>query len=193
MEPTTTETLGETKLSPISLALDDYEDLFSDFDNRPYAERLLSDDLLFELKRASLDRLEEGLEVLFTIPKDRRNANLEKTIKERMKAHFRRHRRRLEDKLKRDRRTGTWMLLAGVAIMFLATAILFYTPKNFLTSFIVVLLEPAGWFTFWEGLDFIVFRSRESTPDLRFYRKMTGAKVLFQNLPEPPAPPRPKA
>jgi hypothetical protein len=71
------------------------------------------------------------------------------------------------------------MVALGVVFMFVATYLLTYTAKNLWTTFIVVLLEPAGWFTFWEGLDQVLFRAKEITPDLAFYRKMTGAKISF--------------
>lgn len=76
------------------------------------------------------------------------------------------------------------MAALGVAFMFLATYLLTYTVKNIWTTFIVVLLEPAGWFTFWEGSYLILFQSKEINPDLAFYRKMIGAKISFIPNPE---------
>ena len=52
----------------ISLILDDYNDLFSDFDPRHYSERALSDDFLAESKRASRDKPAGSLEVKFLVP-----------------------------------------------------------------------------------------------------------------------------
>jgi hypothetical protein len=170
---------GAAKASSIRFGLDEYDDIFSDFDPRPYSERMLSDDFLYELKRASLDREEKGLELTLLVPKERRNQAQEKVILERLKAHFRRQRRRLEEKRKGERRTGVRMVALGVIFMFLATWLLFRYKQDLWSSFVVVLLEPAGWFTFWEGLNLVLFKSRETTPDLGFYRKMAGAKIAF--------------
>jgi hypothetical protein len=170
---------GPAKASSIRFGLDEYDDIFSDFDPRPYPERMLSDDFLYELKRASLDREEKGLELTLQVPKERRNAAQEKVILERLKAHFRRQRKRLEEKRKGERKTGLRMIALGVVFMFLATWLLFRYKQELWSSFVVVLLEPAGWFTFWEGLNLVLFKSRETTPDLGFHRKMAGARITF--------------
>ena len=179
MDPNEGAFLGSAKASPVSLSLDDYEDLFSDFDPRPFSERMLSDDFLHELKRASLDKDEEGLALVLLLPKEKRNAGQEHIIKERLKEHFKRHRRRLEEKVRGERKTGLFMVALGIVFMFTATYSLLSAGRGLWMTFIVVLLEPAGWFTFWEGLNMILFQVREATPDLGFYRKMTGAKISF--------------
>jgi hypothetical protein len=177
------EFFGEVEASLVSFSLDDYADLFSDFDPRPYSERMLSEDFLYELKRASVDKEEAGLALIFLLPKEKRNAGHEHTIKERLRGHFKRHLRRMEEKIKGERKTGFRMVVLGIVFMFLATYFLFYTEKNAWMNFVVVLLEPAGWFTFWEGLNLIVFRTKEIAPDLGFYRKMTSAKISFRSPP----------
>jgi len=64
--------------------------------------------------------------------------------------------------------------------MFLATFILFrYEDKSLLINFLVILLEPGGWFLFWEGLGLIVFKTKERFPDLEFYEKMSKVEILF--------------
>jgi hypothetical protein len=184
VEPTEAELPTLSKALAINLALDEYDDIFSDFDPRPFSQRALSEDFLYELKRASLAKEESGLNVVLMLPKDKRFAGQEHLIRDRLKEHFKRHRRQLQEKLKSQRISGLKMAALGVVFMFIATYLLTYTVKNIWTTFIVVLLEPAGWFTFWEGLDQIVFRAKEITPDLAFYRKMTGAKINFISNPE---------
>jgi len=191
-DPSPDKTAGEfpgvAKASSISLALEDYEDIFSDFDPRPYAERSLSEDFLYELQRAALNKEESGLTVTLLMPKEERNTGREKVILERLRDHFRRHCRRLEEKRKADIRMGAWMVVLGVAFLFAATTILYEFKQTLWTAFIVVLLEPAGWFTFWEGSSLILFKKKEIVPELVFYRKMSGARIVFAAVPPPPAP-----
>ncbi|HUO57751.1 MAG TPA: hypothetical protein VMV05_06195 [bacterium] len=179
---------GESKASPISFALDDYEDIFSDFDPRPYLERMLSDDFLYELKRAALGKEEKGLVLTLLLPKEKRNPGHEKVIVERLRGHFRRNYRRRAEKVKSETWKGGVMVGLGVAFMFIATWLLLEFEKTLWSSFVVVLLEPAGWFTFWEGLNLILFRREEGAPDLDFYRKMAGVKIGFGSAPTPPLP-----
>src|SRR5579859_7557489 len=98
----TSEFPGVAKASSIHLALEDYEDIFSDFDPRPYPERSLSEDFLYELQRAALNKEEKGLVVTLLMPREERNTAREKVILERLRDHFRRHHRKLEEKRKGD-------------------------------------------------------------------------------------------
>jgi hypothetical protein len=42
-----------------------------------------------------------------------------------------------------------------------------------------VLLEPAGWFAVWFGLDQLFYGTRELAREHAFYRKMARADVVF--------------
>ena len=77
---------------------------------------------------------------------------------------------------------GIYFALAGTAIMLIATFTLFkYHEESFFKSFMVVLLEPAGWFLFWEGLSQVIFESRKKVPDVYFYHKMSKAEISFNS------------
>src|SRR5579883_721342 len=124
IEKKPTEAHAVDKATSISLALDEYEDLFSDFDPRPYSERSLSEDFLHELKRAAMSKEEKGLSLFLLLPKDKHNAAHEHIILERLRGHFRHHHRLLEEKRKDVAKTGAWMFALGVVFMFLATYLL---------------------------------------------------------------------
>jgi len=48
-------------------------------------------------------------------------------------------------------------------------------------TFLVILLEPGGWFLFWEGLNLIIFETKEETPDFSFYEKMSKCSINFSS------------
>ena len=77
--------------SEISLILDTYDDIFSDFDPRPYEERALSDDFLLEAKKASRDKATGTIELIFMMPAGKRDTHKESLIKRRLRDHFRKH------------------------------------------------------------------------------------------------------
>ena len=166
--------------SEISLLLDTYDDIFSDFDPRPYSERALSDDFLLEAKKASRDKESGKVELEFLIPKHLKNANQEYLIKKRLRSHFKKHHTRLTQEKKVVIKGGITFTITGIFLMLVATYILFSTlQKTFITSFVIVLLEPGGWFLFWTGLDKIVLESKKFKPDIEFYEKMSRAKINF--------------
>ena len=175
---------GETQrllqLSKISLLLDSYDDIFSDFDPRAYSQRALSDDFLSEAKRASRDRASGTIELRFLVPVTIRNPNNELIIKKRLREHFRKHYALIKNEIDTVIKQGITFIISGILIMLITTFILLrQNQRNFLMSFFVVLLEPAGWFLFWEGLELIIFKSKIKKPDLDFNEKMAKCEMTF--------------
>ena len=166
--------------SEISIIIDDYEDIFSDFDPRPFSHRALSDDFLIEAKRASADKSIEDLELKFLLPAHERRLSQEKIIRRRLREHFIRHFNiQLKEKFKILRK-GSSFLVAGIIFMMITTFLLYKFHESSLgLSFLIILLEPAGWFSFWEGLNILFFESKHVNPDLDFYKKMAHVKISF--------------
>jgi hypothetical protein len=162
----------------VSLWLDTYDDIFSDFDPRPYGQRALSEDFLAEARRAVRDRPDEVPELRLLIAAPARSLDDEATIRKRLRDHFRRH----ADRLGRERRRAVWMSLgvsvAGFAVM-TASALLRRQPETVARTVLHVFLEPAGWFAVWFGLDQFFYGTRDVAREHAFYRKMARAEVVF--------------
>lgn len=166
----------QPETSEISLRLEQYSDIFSDFDIRPYGKRALSVDFLDEIKRAVNNGNEGKIELILHVPEKERKEYEEIIIKERLTAHFKRHYHLLLKEKRHVMNLGISMATAGVVFMIIATFLLFKDPaKSLLLSFLIVLLEPAAWFLLWEGMNQIIFNSKNINPDLNFYRKMYDA------------------
>ncbi|MBI4448201.1 hypothetical protein HY643_04415 [Candidatus Woesearchaeota archaeon] len=167
-------------LSEISLWLDCYDDIFSDFDPRPYSDRELSDDFLAAAKKATRDKPLGIIELKFLIPSAKRDTNQENLIKRRVREHFKKQYGWFNDEVTAIIKKGALFTILGVILMFTATAIIYKGQEdNLFISFLIVLLEPAGWFMFWEGLGHIFFESKKKKSDLDFYKKMSKCKVEF--------------
>lgn len=163
----------------IGFQLDSYTDLFSDFDPRPYSKRALSDDFLSEAKKLTLGR-EEDIDIEFLLPTKNRNSTQESIIRKRLLSHFHHHHTSLEAEKLKILRLGLLFLVSGIALMFAATFLLVSLQKGFLPRFGIILLEPASWFLFWEGLSLLLFRSKHKNPERRFYEKMHKARIFFK-------------
>jgi hypothetical protein len=173
--------------SAISLWIDDYDDIFSDFDPRPFSQRALSEDFLAEAKRAVRDRREGVPELRFLVPAPVRNLAGEATIRKRLREHFRKH----ADRLGRLHRRSVWTSLAIAAAGFgvmTASAFLRSQPEAFWRTLLNVVLEPSGWFAVWFGLDRLVYGARDIGREREFYRKMAKAEVVFVAYVEEGAP-----
>lgn len=164
----------------ISLWLDDYNDIFSDFDSRPLPHRLISQDFLKEAKRASQEKPSGAVELVLSLPESKRVSGQEGIIKKRLRDHFKREAKLILEKVQKTYLQGFAFILAGIVLMFVATWLLFSQAEaDFMISFFVIFLEPAGWFFFWEGLHLVVFEAIALKPDLSFLEKMAKCDVKF--------------
>lgn len=178
-EKSSTEKHRLLKMAEISLWLDTYDDIFSDFDSRPFSERALSDDFLLEIKKGSLDKEDGAIELKFLIPAEQRNLPTELLIKKRLKEHFKKHHNQLASEMKKIRIRGIIMAAAGVAMILTATQVAGFANQSFFTHLIRVILEPGGWFTGWTGLDQFYYTVSEIKPHYDFYQKMEHAEITF--------------
>lgn len=168
------------RIGEISLWLDTYDDIFSDFDSRPFAERALSQDFLEEAKRAIRGKPSGDILLTFLMPKKLRNVAQETMIRKRLFEHFVNHNFSLKKEKRNVVMRGIVFALAGLILMFITTAILYATEqKGYLITFLIVLLEPAGWFLFWDGLELAIFEAQKMNKDLEFYKKMENCEIRF--------------
>jgi len=168
--------------SEVSLVLGAYNDIFSSFDPRPFSERSLSVDFLAEAKRATRETDKGELELRILLPIAQRKVEKESAIKKRLREHFRKHADILDKERRGISHQGLFFIIFGIIFMFVAAYVLFKYPLDTLfLNFLVVLLEPGGWFLLWEGLDLMIFKSKEGKADLDFYRKMSRADIVFSH------------
>ena len=164
----------------ISLWIDNYDDIFSDFDPRSYSQRALSDDFLIEAKKAV--REAKGVLILrFLVPTSVRNNQQESMIRRRLREHFRKHHDNAEREMRGLVRNGILLALGGFALMLAAAFIAHAQRESFLSIFLTVLFEPAGWFMVWYGMDKIFYTAKEKRTELDFYQKMSKVDIDFDS------------
>jgi hypothetical protein len=170
----------------ISFALDDYNDLFSDFDNREYSKRALSDDFLNECKKASLDKKNQKLELLISLPSKERNVKKEEIISERLKGHFSKHYHILKSEKSKYIKNSIVMIFLGVLFSVANSLIHFYCDSKNIVGFSILLgiSEPASWFLIWEGMNKRFFIPIVQKSELEFYKKMSKISIIFNNIKE---------
>lgn len=167
--------------SEISLILDTYDDIFSDFDPRPYSIRGLSDDFINEAKKALRETKPDVFELKFLIPEMQRRPGQEPLIKKRLKDYFKKQLMMLEKEMKSVRKNGVKLAIIGFILMI--SAALLYTlnsgSNQLWIQLLVIPIEPAGWFFVWEGFERIFNYTKEKKPDIEFYKKMNKAEISF--------------
>jgi hypothetical protein len=164
----------------IPLVLDSYNDLFSNFDPRPYSQRALSKDFLLECQKASIDKTRE-IELKFLINKKERNFKEEELITKRIKEHFNKHFLEKKKELFRMRLIGFIWFLLGCFLIVLTT-FLDLQNQSFTIKILVAIAHPGGWFFLWEGLGKIIIHSKEKKEEHLFNKKMNKIKISFFSI-----------
>ncbi|MBS3090953.1 hypothetical protein J4217_00715 [Candidatus Pacearchaeota archaeon] len=167
------------QMSEVSLILDTYNDIFSSFDPRPYSQRSLSIDFLNEAKRATRDLPNGQIQLKLLVPYQLRSLQQETLIKRRLKEHFAKHHKLLHDDSRKLRIKGIGMAFLGVVFISIATFLASLAIQNYFIRFLEILLEPAGWFTAWTGLEDVYYTGRELSKEISFYEKVSQAEITF--------------
>ena len=167
------------KLAEISILLDSYDSIFSDFDPSPYSERTLSDDFIMQSKKLSRNKSGKKIALNLLLPKNKRNDVDEKIIIKRLHTYFKSVHQELTHEVKKINIRGLYLTVTGFILMMAASYISYLNTQKFHIHLLLVLFEPAGWFLLWVGLDHLVYSSKETKKDLSFYSKMTKSEIEF--------------
>lgn len=169
-------------LRDISIWIDIYDDIFSDFDPRNFSERNISDDFIYEVKKVSLESDFHIGALKLLIPEKNRNTENENTIIKRLHSHFKKSHAAFRGKMKTKRKNGSLLAVLGMGMMLGASYISSLQSGRFLMHSLLVLLEPAGWFMVWIGMDNLLGTSRELKPEFDFYNKLEKSKIVFVSI-----------
>ena len=172
-------------LKEIGIVIDTWDDIFSDFDPRPLAERTVSEDFLDELrKRYKETRSGEFLITIYAPPSLKDEAS-EKMVSQRLKKHFRHKFLQKKKVIIKIRMRGLVFVLIGVcSLSFLTLATYFRFLSDLAIQICGILLMPLGWFGFWEGLSKLIDTSPVVLHDEKLFEKLSKAKFSFQYITE---------
>jgi len=164
-------------LKSIQIALDNYDDIFSDFDISPYEKRTLSDDFLNEIKRRYLVTGKGEIEVRFTVPREERKIKVEETIQKRLKRYFKEQEKNVEDKIRKTKENGSLRVIAGFLLLSLEV-IIYDLPEWYLQALSVVIV-PAGWYSFYTGFERLFEISGDFEKQKEFFDRFYKARYSF--------------
>lgn len=166
----------------ISLWLDSYDDIFSDFDPRLFSERNISDDFLDEIKKVSAENELSVNEIKLLLPAKNRNQDIELLIIKRLRAFFNATYHYHLIKKNNERKRGFIFIFIGIIMMTLASVISSNRTSNLLMNSLLMFVEPSGWFLVWSGMDFLIQISKKEKIELDFYEKILKSKIVFGNI-----------
>lgn len=163
----------------LSLWIDSYNDIFSDFDPRPFSERMISEDFIAQIKRASKEFRDKISVFKLLVPQGTQHEGSEKVIRRRLQSYFVSMHEQIADEMKNNRSRSLYFIVAGISLMLVSSYITYLKLSSFHFSVLLVLFEPGGWFLFWTGLDLFFSFSRSKKGETEFYSKLIDTHIEF--------------
>jgi len=168
----------------IQISLDTYDDIFSDFDPRPYSQRELSQDFLHEMQQRYLETPQGRIEVRFDLPAGVRDPKLDATAKKRIRDHFEIERKREEAKILHIKWKGVKYVVLGSGALIVATLPLLEWSDNVLMNIGSTILMPIAWFFSFTGASIYVDDWKEARERAVFCARFEKANYVFVDEPQ---------
>ncbi len=166
----------------ISIWVDKYGDLFSDYDSRDFTERALSDDFIMEVRKLVRELPSEKIEIKFNLMEEPSNAETEAIIIKNIHEHFAYYADVVQKEMNQIFRNGCLMCAGGfgliISLAFLGAVA---TESSFINGSHMA-LEPIGWFLAWTGLDMVFQQSKKEQETIDFNLKMTRSEITFMSF-----------
>ena len=164
----------------LSLWLDDYDDIYSDFDSRNYLKRRISSDFISELKMSLNNRSQNINDLILLLPHEKRNINTEQKITRNLINYFTQQLQFYHSKYQKNLKKGLILFIVAIIIMILNSVVSSNLNNNLLASIIRIVLEPSGWFLIWVAFDILYYDLKEIKKEKYFFRELAGIKIFFQ-------------
>jgi hypothetical protein len=163
-------------LQSVHIALDTYDDIFSDFDPSPYETRLLSDDFLNELHKRYVETPKGNFSITLTLPRALRSEKKEILIKKRIKDYFKGRLKGLDKSYGNKLKMGAIRIIIGGFV----SSIVFVVPV-LEQALIAALISPLLWYLMWSGFEAISEASRKLKKRKNFIEKFHKADYVFKD------------
>ena len=165
----------------IEVALDNYEDIFNEWDPAPFKRRDIDPDLRTFFEECSGEiSLKHGIAIVFFLPKGEIDMEKQQKCIEGLHNFFRFNKYLIEKEIMRSRKNAVKHLLIGV--LFLAIAVLFehQFEKDVLFDILGQGLFIGGWVFIWEAISSVAFRHGELTYSIREWDRFLDAPIAFK-------------
>ncbi|WP_448570292.1 hypothetical protein [Trichothermofontia sp.] len=165
----------------IEVALDQYTDIFSEWDPAPFKRRDLDADLKLYLEESSAEiPFKYPIEICFTLPPERRNEAMEPSVRTGLQngINFKLYLLRRELKVINTRTLR--YVLAGLVTLVVARLLSEPAEQHLLTAVLDEGLFIGGWVFLWEAVSLFFFSNRDLYYQYRTYQRLQRAPVLFK-------------
>lgn len=171
-------------MEDLKLWLDSYNDIYSDFDSRHFLKRRISEDFLQELRLALKSHKLPMQNMILYLPLAERKVSLESDIEKSMKNFFEDQYGQAKLKTSKKLRTGISLVCLGISSMLIYAYLGIQHQQQSVLTIAKVILEPAGWFMIWTGMDALFYDLKKLKKEMQFFQTLAKLSIQFQTTEE---------
>lgn len=166
------------ELAEISIWLDTYDDVFSDFDPRPYTQRTMSDDFIHAAKKEVKETSGGKLQMILMIPVALRVTAHEETIKKRVRDYFKSNFDTLSKRTRYLQRWGYIIFAGAITSIFISSMVHYLQAPIIVQNLLYSIFEPMGFFMLFTGLEQVISAGKNKE-NIDFYRRIAEGTIKF--------------
>ncbi|HQP91265.1 MAG TPA: hypothetical protein PLU24_01155, partial [Candidatus Omnitrophota bacterium] len=139
-------------IQEITIAIDSWDDVFSDFDPSPLESRILSEDFLSELKKRYRETQRGNFIITIYAPLSMKEETSERLVIKRLKQYFKFRHLSAQKEINDAMKKGVIFVVGGIIFLSFLTFLTYYKILDTLAiELLSILIMPLGWFGIWEG------------------------------------------
>ncbi len=168
-------------LNEISLAIDSWDDVFSDFDPSPLERRVLSEDFLLELRKHYRETPRGNYVITIYAPTVLKDDVSERLVVKRLKQYFKFRHLTAQKEVNVCVEKGLFFVVCGIGFLSSLTLITYYQLVSKLTiDLLSIIFMPLGWFGIWEGFSRVIEPAPFLKHDLELFSRLSKAVLKFR-------------
>lgn len=165
----------------IEIALDQYTDIFNEWDPAPFKRRELNPDLKLYLEEYS-DEIPSkyAIELCFAVPAGMRDERVEEESRIGLKNSFISKRYFLGKEIKKSNTRMLLFVVIGLVLLWVAKTAASRFAEADASSILFEGLAITGWVFLWEAVSLFFFTNRELYHRYQTHKRLQNAPVMFQ-------------
>lgn len=170
----------KTKSYVLDISLDDYTDIFDEWDYSPYRKRDVDAEFFQFLVESSHEiPLKASLVILLHLPEKVFDAEKENSSRKGIINYLNYQLKKALADRRRQWRNTFWYSLFGVLFLILGYFIQKFVEIAFLQNLLPEGLLIGGWVLFWESFSIIFFKIRDVSETIRHYRRLIDSDYQY--------------
>ncbi|MCU0526033.1 MAG: hypothetical protein MUF72_14515 [Elainella sp. Prado103] len=167
----------------IEIGLDQYSDIFSEWDPAPFKRREIDPDLATYLEESSQEIPgKHRIELCFILPLQNYNQRIETEARQGLANSFIFKLYLLRKQLKKTNAQMLRLVILGLLLLWFGAIATRRVEEGVISSTLIEGVFIAGWVFLWEAVSLFFFTNLELYQRYRTYRRLQDAPVIFRTI-----------